>query len=255
MPAIVAEELNFSEPFVGIKNDPFRVKSAEVFYFETEGFGAKAGPSVDMKPAAAMIRTANDYIICVTESDVADAETTEVEADRVTKAGVGASDDLVRIEERNQQSLATRNRVAEAEQEMTLGRGRETLDIQRFGFFGGKRSGFSQVESGEPLVPKQIVEQGPAGPAYGSEVRNGAGRIDVGCEKTSAARAIFAASILPMRTDPENPIANAGSAFEVGFVELGKEAGEIILLQRRPAMLRRIESEDVVFIIGYDENV
>src|SRR4030088_2756409 len=107
---------------------------------------ARARPAVKSELAAAVPGPGDDQVCPLMKSNVANAEAAQVQLNGGCEFCRFPLDDIIGVQQRDEQGFSLRNRVAKANQEMPLGRGRKTFDVQSVPLLGGAPRGFGEVK-------------------------------------------------------------------------------------------------------------
>jgi hypothetical protein len=110
----------------------------------------------------------------------------------------------------------------------------------------------------EAGIQEQIVQQPFVGYADRDEGDIAILFVDVRREETMAVETLLAILVSPVRANPEGAISDAGSPLQVRLKGLAmhfQKAIEIKLLHRAPRLIGAIHPQDIILVIGDDEEV
>src|SRR4051812_43302121 len=97
-----------------------------------------------------VVMAGDDEIFSSVKINAAHAESAEVKQQRISKCGGLAVDDGVGIKQRNDERFAVGNGIAETNEQMTIGRGGQSFDVECAGIFGSELRGLQQMKAREP---------------------------------------------------------------------------------------------------------
>lgn len=250
--AIVAREEDRRRP--GLADaDGFGVECAQGQVTQWLRSGLPGQPFQELGFAASIITSGHQDVSVAVPGETAYAETAKIELDRITKSSRAAGlNHLCRVEERDDQGLALRNRVPEANEELAIRTRSQTLDVECAAFFRGELRSTGELEPVKPGVSDEISKQGVTGKADGDKGQRMVGDGHLGGEELHSAGPFFAFGVAAMRGNPIHTISYPRSAFEVRFRGVRihfQETRKVLLPDRLGVTAGGINAEHVVFII------
>ena len=251
--AVVADS---EELVAGDDCDAFGV--ARKIFADGARFCGDAIPAVEVRAAIFSVGAGDDEVTVSVGRNAADAHAGEVKQERFSEGGFLAGDEVVRIEERNDQSFALRNGISKTDQEMTFRCGREAFDVQSALTLGWPAGGALQIERGECRLFQQVQHKGGIKSADGAKTDAATATDDFSGEEAMTGGLKFAFGVGTVGGDPEDAVTEARCAFEVdllrAFLEIIKP-GEVEGLNWKARLGPGVDPQDIIFIVSHDEQI